>query len=156
MTRSTDESHSLRGPIDRRSLRHFRDEFERVEPLASGRLDDPFDPSELQITLDDGIGDAEDGRFDVRWSMKDDYNIHYSDSRGPDLRWDVHPHDYPGPNDGSHFHPPPEASSHSGDVAKSCIRVRRVSLVAMATAKIWREAYQTGLLDGVNNVSDPP
>ncbi len=116
MTGPANESHSLRGPIDRRSLRQFRDEFEQVEPLASGELDDPFDPSELRIVLDDGIGDSAGGRFDVRW--------------------DIHQHDYPAPNDDAHFHPPPEASSKAQDVEGSCIRVRRVSLVAMATAKI--------------------
>jgi len=156
MTGPANESHPLRGPIDRRSLRQFRDEFEQVEPLASGELDDPFDPSELRIVLDDGIGDSAGGRFDVRWSTKGDYNIHYSDDRGFDLRWDIDQHNYPAPNDDAHFHPPPEASSKAQDVEGSCIRVRRVSLVAMATAKIWRQAYQNGTLDIVNQLSNPP
>ncbi len=156
MTAPANESHSLRSPIDRRSLRQFSDAFEQVEPLASGTLDDPLDPRKLSIRLDDGIGPSAGGRFDVRWSTQGDYNIHYTDDRGSDMRWDVHQHDYPAPNDDAHFHPPPAASNKAQDVEGSCIRVRRVFLVAMATATIWREAYQNGTLDLVNQLSNPP
>ena len=52
------ESHSLRGAIDAGALHDFRSEFERLEPLASGSLDDPVNPGELRLDLGDGIGEA--------------------------------------------------------------------------------------------------
>ncbi|ELY51167.1 hypothetical protein [Natronolimnohabitans innermongolicus] len=150
------ESHSLRGASDRRSLLEFRDVVEGMEPLATAALDDPLNPDELRISLADGIGPASRGRFDVRWSTTNDYNIHYTDDRGRNLRWDVHPHEYPAPDDESHFHPPPDASSDDGAVEASCIDVRQVQLVARATVTLWRTLYDAESLEEPNGVVDPP
>ena len=155
-TDRTDEPHSLRGPIDRAALLEFRDVVESVEPLASAELDDYFDPSELRIVLGDGIGEASEGRFDVAWSIHDEYNIHYTDELGRDLRWDRHPHDYPAPADETHFHPPPNAASEPTAVEASCIDVVPVSLVARATVALWRGAYEAGSLENANGLEDPP
>jgi hypothetical protein len=73
------EGHSLQGPIDAGALHGFRAEFERLEPLASGSLDDVVSPSELRLQLTDGIGEATTATITVRWSVQNDYNIHYSD-----------------------------------------------------------------------------
>lgn len=151
-----DRPHSLRGPTDRGALIDFRDTFCQQEPLADGRLNDFFDPDELRISLTDGVGTAERARLDVVWTTKDDYNIHYTDSRARDLRWDVHPNDYPNSPDTKHFHPPPDASSEPRDVAESCIEVCEIVLVARATHKLWRTAYDQGSFDGINDVSNPP
>ena len=152
----TAEPHSLRGPIDRAALLEFRDVVESVEPLASAELDDFFDPGELRITLEDGIGDASEGRFDVAWSIRDDYNVHYTDDLGRDLRWDRHPHGYPSPADDPHFHPPPDASSEPSVVEDSCVGVGSVPLVARATIALWRAAYESGTLEDANDLENPP
>lgn len=153
---SRDESHSLRGPTDRGALLDFLETFERLEPMASGTLDDFLDPSELRINLDDGIGSAEGARLDVVWTTRDDYNIHYTDDASQNLRWDVHPHDYPKAPADRHFHPPPSASSDPNDVEDSCIVVSEIELVARAVHKLWRHAYEQGSFDGVNDLKDPP
>ncbi|QSX00270.1 hypothetical protein [Haloterrigena alkaliphila] len=154
--REREETHSLRGPTDRTALLEFRDVFESEEPLAAAELDDFFDPDELRITLEDGIGEATGGRFDVVWSTRDDYNIHYTDDLGRNLRWDVHPHDYPMPDDDAHFHPPPNAASDPAAVESSCIEVAEIRLVARATIALWRAAYDTGSIDDPNGFVDPP
>ncbi|ELY96104.1 hypothetical protein C482_16048 [Natrialba chahannaoensis JCM 10990] len=151
----TDESHSLRGVIDRKSLLDVRDIAETQEPLATAELDDYIDPGELTITLDDGIGDHTTGRFDVRWSTEDDYNIHYSDP-SHDFRWDVHLHSYTEPNDDGHHHPPPRASNDDDDVEDSCIDVRDVETVSRAVLKAWRHAYENDSLDVINGLENPP
>lgn len=153
---TTDPAHSTRGPIDGPALFDFRAEFERLEPLATGELDDPVDPTELTIVLDDGIGAASSARVVVRWTTVDDYNVHYTDSEGRNLRWDVHPHDFPRPTDDSHFHPPPNASSIPEDVEASCIDVSEVILVARAVHTLWRMAYDRGGFQGINAVENPP
>lgn len=151
-----EESHSLRGPTDRAALLDFSTVFERLEPLATGDLDDFVDPSELRIHLDDGIGDADAARFDVVWTTAGDYNVHYSDSLERDARWDVHPHSYPQPAGDGHFHPPPDASSDPGDVVDSCITVSEIELVARAVHVLWRRAYDRGSFEGINDASNPP
>lgn len=153
---TAEPSHSMRGPIDGPSLFDFRAEFERLEPLATGELDDPVDPTELTMMLSDGIGPSSSARLDVRWTTVDDYNVHYTDSEGRDLRWDVHPHDFPRPADDRHFHPPPKASSASDDVEASCIEVSEVTLVARAVHALWRLAYDGGEFEGINAVENPP
>lgn len=151
-----DPSHSMREPIDAPVLFDFRAEFERLEPLATGELDDPVDPTELRVALADGICSAGSARLDVRWTTVDDYNVHYTDPEGRDLRWDVHPHDFPHPTDDRHFHPPPHASVAPGDVEASCIEVPEVVLVARTVHALWRLAYDEGELAGINTVEDPP
>jgi len=153
---SREASHSLRGPTDRGALCDFRDVFEEMEPLADGTLDDIIDPSELNIQLDDGIGAAESARLDIDWTTHNDYNIHYTDADGRDLRWDLHPNDFPAASDERHFHPPPNASSDSEDVEESCIERRGIELVARATQKLWRKAYRDESFTGINRAVDPP
>ena len=150
------ESHSLRGAIDAGALHDFRFEFERLEPLASGSLDDPVSPSELRLQLDDGIGEATTTNLTVRWSVQNDYNVHYSDDTGRDLRWDVHPHEYTGPDDDGHYHPPPNASSADDDVDASCITVPEIVLVTRAVHQLWRSGYDSGSPDPLNNAINPP
>lgn len=150
------ESHSLRGAIDAGALHDFRSEFERLEPLASGSLDDPVSPSELRLQLDDGIGRATSATITVRWSVRDDYNVHYSDNMGRNLRWDVHPHEYTAPDGDAHYHLPPNASSNDDDVEASCIGVTELVLVARAVHQLWRAGYDAGTVDPLNDAIDPP
>jgi len=150
------ESHSLRGPRDRVALREFKTAFERVEPLASGRIAGVGSRLHLELELSDGIGSADSGRFDVAWSTQDDYSIHYTCPNGPDTRWDRHCHEYTTPGDDRHFHPPPNASTTDSDVEESCIRVCQITLVAMTTAKLWRVMYDTGDTSTANTISNPP
>jgi hypothetical protein len=150
------ESHSLRGAIDAGALHDFRTEFERLEPLASGSLDDPVSPGELRLELDDGIGAATSATITVRWSVQSDYNVHYSDDAGRDLRWDVHPHDYTAPDGDGHYHPPPDASNDDEDVEESCIRVTELVLVARAVHQLWRAGYEDGTVNPINDADSPP
>jgi hypothetical protein len=150
------ESHSLRGAIDAGALHDFRTEFERLEPLASGSLDDPLSPGELRLRLDDGIGEASAATITVRWSVQDDYNVHYSDDAGRDLRWDVHPHEYTVPAGDAHYHPPPNGASDDDDVEASCISVTELVLVARAVHQLWRAGYESGTVDPLNDAVNPP
>lgn len=150
------ESHSLRGAIDAGALLDFRTEFERLEPLASGSLDDPLSPCELRLQFEDGIGEASTATITVRWSVQDDYNVHYSDETGRDLRWDVHPHEYAAPASDAHYHPPPNASSDNDDVEASCISVTELVLVARAVHQLWRTGYDSGSVDALNDATNPP
>lgn len=138
------EAHSLRGPTDRGALLDFRSAFEEAEPLAEGELDDFLNPDKLRILLADGVGEADSARLDVVWTTFGDYSVHYTDSAERDLRWDLHPHDYPNPPGDEHFHPPPDAPSDPAVVEDSCIEVSEVELVARATHKLWRRAYEEG------------
>ena len=150
-----EESHAVRGPVDRGALIDFRETITQREPLATGELDDFLDPSVLYIHLEDGVGEADSGRFDVVWTTRDDYNVHYTDDVR-NLRWDVHPHDYPKPPEARHFHPPPDASKDPDLVVDSCIKVPGIVLVALATLKLWRTAYERGSFEGINQFIDPP
>jgi hypothetical protein len=150
------ESRALRGAIDAGALLDFRTEFERLEPLASGALDDPLSPGELRLHLEDGIGEASTATITVRWSVQGDYNVHYSDGADRDLRWDVHPHDYTAPAGDAHYHPPPNASSDDDDVEASCIIVRELVLVVRAVHQLWRAGYDSGTLDPLNEAINPP
>jgi hypothetical protein len=150
------ESHSLRGAIDAGALGDFRAEFERLEPLANGSLDDVVSPSDLRLQLDDGIGEATTATITVRWSVRDDYNVHYSDDTGRNLRWDVHPHEYTNPVGDGHYHPPPNASSDDDDVEASCIGVTELVLVARAVHQLWRTGYDNGSVDPLNDAINPP
>lgn len=150
------ESHSLRSAIDAGGLHDFRSEFERLEPLASGTLDDPVSPGELRLQLADGIGDATTATITVRWSVRDDYNVHYSDDVDRNLRWDVHPHTYTAPDGDGHYHPPPNASSDDDDVEASCIEVTELVLVARAVHQLWRAGYEMGTAEPLNDATNPP
>jgi len=150
------ETHSLRGAIDAGALHDFRTEFERLEPLANGSLDDPVSPSELRLRLDDGIGEATSATITVRWSVQSDYNVHYSDDVGRNLRWDSHPHEHTEPDSDAHYHSPPNASSDDGDVGTSCISVTELVLVVRAVHQLWRTGYDTGSVTPLNNATNPP
>ena len=150
------ESRALRGAIDAGALLDFRTEFERLEPLASGALDDPLSPGELRLHLEDGIGEASTATITVRWSVQGDYNVHYSDDTGRNLRWDVHPHDYTVSAGDAHYHPPPNASSNDEDVDASCITVRELVLVARAVHQLWRAGYDSGTVGPLNDAINPP
>lgn len=140
------------GPVDANALRDVRDLFVEYEPLVTdASLDDGLDPQTLAIELSDGVGDASRARFDVRWSVGDNYAFHYTDDRGRDFRFDCHPKpDAPT----RHFHPPPDAPNRP--VEPSCIGVVELPLVTRAVLKRCRHAYETESLDGVNDATDPP
>jgi hypothetical protein len=150
------ESHALRGAIDAGALYDFRTEFERLDPLASGSLDNPVSPSELRLHLDDGIDEATTATITVRWSIQNDYNVHYRDDTGRNLRWDVHPHEYTAPNGDGHYHPPPNGSTDDDDVEASCIEVTEIVLLARAVHQLWRAGYDSGSVDPLNDASNPP
>jgi len=150
------ESHALRGAIDAGAVHDFRSEFERLEPLARGSLDDPVSPTELRLQLADGIGEATTATITVRWSVRDDYNVHYSDDTDRNLRWDVHPHEYTAPDGDAHYHPPPNASSDDDDVEASCIEVTELVLIARAVHQLWRAGYEVGTVDPLNDATNPP
>jgi len=155
-TMEDSESHSLRGAIDAGALHDFRSEFQRLEPLASGSLDDPVTPSEVRLQLDDGIGTATSATITVRWSVQGDYNAHYSDDTDRDCRWDIHPHDYTTPNGDGHYHPPPDASSDDAAVEATCIEVTELILVARTIHQLWRAGYDSGTVTPLNNATNPP
>lgn len=150
------ESHSLRGAVDAGALYDFLTEFERLEPLASGSLDDPVSPGELRLGLADGIGEASSASLTIRWSVQDDYNAHYSDDEGRNLRWDVHRHEYTTPTGDAHYHPPPDAASDDAAVAESCVEVIDHALVARAIHQLWRAAYEAGDVEPLNDAINPP
>jgi hypothetical protein len=146
------ESHSLRGAIDRAALTTIRDLANETKPLASVRLDDPLDPGVLEIELAEGLRGAATARIDARWTTRDDYAFHYTDPNDLDLRWDRHPHggDYVHVPGLERYHPPPDASSDSGAVEDSCLRVAPEKLVTRAVLKLWRVAYHAGSLAPLN------
>lgn len=157
-TPATEEGHSLRGPIDRPALITIRDIVVEAEPLATPQLDDYLNPSVLEVTLGDGLRDADSARIDVQWTTRDDYKFHYTDSGGVNVRWGSHPHDgdyvhVPGLE---HYHPPPDASSDPDDVEESCIEQSPEELVTRAVLELWRVAYHTDSYAPLNTGSNPP
>ena len=156
MTGPGDESHSLRGASDRRALRTIRRVFDSQEPLATGAFDDVVDPQVLGLQFSDGVGGADSARLDVRWSTRNDYNFHYTDSEGRNCRWDRHPHEFPTPTGATHFHPPPDASTAADAVEPSCLDETRVDIVARAIHKLWRRVYEQGSFEDVNTAGNPP
>lgn len=152
------ERHTLRGVTDRPALLAIRDVVEEMEPLATAELDDYLDPSILEVTLDDGLGGADEGRLDVQWTTRDEYKFHYTDTEGVNLRWGKHPHggDYVRVAGLEHYHPPPDASSDPDEVKDSCITQRPEALVTRAVLKLWRVAYHTDSYEPLNEASDPP
>lgn len=140
------------GAIDAAALRKTRDLFVEMEPLVeSATLDGTMNPQTLDVELADGVGDASTARIDVQWSVDGNYAFHYTDDRDRDLRFDRHPKPE-APR--RHFHPPPDATSDP--VEPSCIAVTDVALVTRAVLKRWRDAYDSGTLDGVNDAENPP
>jgi len=140
------------GPIDASALREIRDLFVEQEPLVeSASLDDPLNPQTISVELTDGVGVASSARFDVRWSLRGNYAVHYTDDQDRDFRFDRHPKpDAPT----RHLHPPPEASTRP--VEPSCITVTEPSLVIRAVLQQWRDAYENGTFDVLYDSEDPP
>jgi len=133
------------------ALRRIRTLWLDIEPLVAGTgYDDPVSPRELQVSLADGIDDADTGRFDIQWSRRDMYSFHYTDSER-DWRFDRHPNTH---SPEKHFHPPPDAPSTTAQ--SSCITVTEVSLVTRAVHAMWRAAYEHSDLARLNSPSNPP
>ncbi|MGQ4556006.1 hypothetical protein [Halobellus sp. GM3] len=126
--------------------------FASVDGLVGeAGFDSRLDPTKLQIRFDDGVGNAEWCRFDVRWFQRGYYSFHHTDERGVDFRFDYHPKpDAPE----KHFHTPPDA--RSDDVERSCITTTDPMLVARAVHSLWRRAYETGSFDALNTAENPP
>lgn len=146
------ETSTAFGPIDAGALREIRDLFVELEPLVeTASLDDPLNPQTLSVALSDGVGDASAARLDLRWSVAGNYAAHYTDDRDRNFRFDCHPKpDAPT----RHFHPPPDAPSRP--VEPSCITVSEVTLVTRAVLHRWRDAYDRGTFEGVNEAKNPP
>ena len=155
---TTNEDHSLRGPIDRPALLSIRDVFNSDEPLATAELDDYLNPNAVEVTFDDGLCDADTARMDIQWTTQNDYKFHYTDSQSVDLRWGKHPHDgdYANVIGLEHYHPPPNASSDPSDVEDSCITQSPEKLVTRAVLKLWRVAYHANSFSPTNSGSNPP
>ena len=140
------------GPLDEYALDEIRTVFTTQEPLVGDAgFPDLIDPRELTVSLDDGIGDAIEARFDVRWYRRGYYAFHHTDTAGHDFRWDYHPKEGVA---NKHFHPPP--NPHRADPVPSCITVEEPALVARAVHKLWRRAFDTGSLAALNIASNPP
>jgi hypothetical protein len=152
------EGHTLRGATDRPALLTIRDIIEEMEPLATARLDDYLNPSVLEVSLDDGLCDADEARIDVEWTTQNDYKFHYTDTVGVNLRWGKHPHggEYVHVSGTEHFHPPPDASSDPADVEESCITQSPETLVTRAVLKLWRVAYHRDSYAPLNAGTNPP
>ena len=57
------------GPIYLPALQRIRDLWLELEPLVeTTAYDDVVAPTELQISLTDGVGDADTARLDIQWS----------------------------------------------------------------------------------------
>lgn len=140
------------GTVDPAALTVVRNLCHDQEPLVTeSSYDDPFDPSTLRIHLSDGIGAAERTRFDIRFTDRSHYNVHHTNDADVDFRWDRHPNDH---SPLAHFHPPPDAATV--DAPASCIEVVEPGLVARAALQLWRRAYETGELRGLNEATNPP
>ncbi|MFD1646063.1 hypothetical protein [Haloarchaeobius litoreus] len=152
------ETHSLRGATDRPALLTIRDVVEETEPLATPELDEYLNPSVLEVSLDDGLCEADEARIDVQWTTRDDYKFHYSDSEAVNLRWGKHPHggNYIQTSGFEHYHPPPDASSDPAEVEESCIMQSPEELVTRAVLKLWRVAYHTDSYEPLNAGRNPP
>src|SRR6056297_670865 len=158
MKESQEEDHTLRRAIDRPALLTIRDIIDEMEPLATARLDDYLNPSVLEVSLDDGLCDADDARVDIQWTTRDDFKFHYTDTADVNLRWGNHPHggDYIHVSKTEHYHPPPDASSDPADVEDSCITQSPEELVTRAVLKLWRVAYHMDSYTSLNSGSNPP
>lgn len=158
MTSGQNESHSLRGPVDRPALIAIRDLFNQNEPLATAALDDFLNPRTLEVEYNDGLLSADQSRIDIQWTTRNDYKYHYTDAAGVDLPWGRHPHggDYVQVPGLEHYHPLPDASSDPLEVEESCITQRPETLVTRAVIKLWRAAYHADSLAPLNSGSNPP
>lgn len=135
------------GTLDVVSMDEIRAAVTGLDGLVENAgFPDLADPQVLKIRFSDGIGAAEDGRFDIKWYRTGYYSFHYSDSTGRNFRWDHHPKTR-APN--KHFHPPPDAPS--GNPEPSCISAMDPPVVARIVQKLWRRAYDTGTTELLNS-----
>jgi len=65
------------GEIRPSSLKVIRDVFVEHEPLVEETVLDVFNPQELRVYYSEGFEGS--GRFDVRWSRRNNYNFHYTE-----------------------------------------------------------------------------
>jgi len=148
----TDDRAGEFGPIYLPALQRIRDLRLDLEPFVeTTSYDDVVAPTELQISLSDGLGDAESARFDIHWSELGMYSFHYADSEDLNWRLDRHPNIH---SPESHFHPPPEAATTAAE--PSSIGVTEVSLVTRAVHAMWRAAYEDDDADQLHSASNPP
>lgn len=135
------------GTLDVAAMDEVRSAFTGLDGLieAAG-FENPADPERVCVYFSDGIGKATDCRLDVRWYRKGYYSFHHTDSLGRNFRWDYHPK--VGAPD-RHFHPPPDAASKEPE--PSCLAVADPPVVARVVHKLWRRAYDTGQLEGLNS-----
>ncbi|MFB6206153.1 MAG: hypothetical protein ABEJ05_06480 [Haloglomus sp.] len=140
------------GPIYLPALQRIQTLWLNLEPLVeTTAYDDPVSPTELHVELGDGLGTADAARFDIQWSEREMYSVHYIDAVDVNWRFDRHPNTH---SPESHFHPPPDASTAAAE--PSCIEVTEVSLVTRAVHAMWRAAYDQGDLSRLNGLSNPP
>ncbi|MFB6124949.1 MAG: hypothetical protein ABEJ59_03220 [Halanaeroarchaeum sp.] len=140
------------GPLDDTALEQIREEFTKLAGLVSeAGFDSLLDPTKLVIRFDDGIGDADWCRFDVRWYRMGYYNFHHTDEQDVDFRFDFHPK--PDAPD-EHFHEPPDAQLATP--SRSCITVTEPRLVTRAVHHLWRRAYDTDSPELLNEAENPP
>ncbi len=148
---SGDEPTAGFGSIYLPALQRIRTLWPEPEPLVdTASFDDMISPSELHVTLTDGLGTAETARFDIRWSERGMYSFHYVDTNDLNWRFDRHPNPH---SPDAHFHPPPDASTD--EAVPSCITVTEFSLVTRAVHAMWRAAYEHDI-DRLNSLSNPP
>jgi len=139
------------GQIYLPALQRIRDLWLELEPLVEATsYDDVVAPTELQISLTDGIGDADAARIDIQWSELGMYSFHYVDTADINWRFDRHPNTH---SLEAHFHPPPDAATETAE--PSCLEVVEVSLVTRAVQAMWRAAYEGGV-DQLNSAANPP
>jgi hypothetical protein len=135
------------GEIRTSSLKAIRDVFREHEPLVETTVLDDFDPRKLVVHYSEGF--EEPGRFDIRWSRKNNYNFHYTED-DLDFRYDRHPN---GHSPEKHFHAPDQEESKES--VKSCIQVERDRLVALAVIQLWREAWEEDSISLLNQGNPP-
>lgn len=140
------------GAPDAGELQKIRDLFLAEEPLVDdASLDDLLAPRALHVEFADGIGDAGWCRLEITWFTSGAYRFHHVDETGVNWRFDRHPNPH-APE--KHFHEPPGAESDAA--VPSCIEVEEPRLVTRAVVKLWRRAYETGSLQGINSAQHPP
>ncbi len=140
------------GPIYLPALQRIRDLWLELEPLVDvTSYDNIVAPTELHISLIDGLSDAESARLDIQWSEQGMYSFHYVDSDNVNWRFDRHPNTH---SPEMHFHPLPNAATTAAE--PSCITVTEVSLVTRAVHAMWRAAYEDDDTAQLNSASNPP
>jgi hypothetical protein len=150
-----EDIHGDVGPVDVTALEQIRRAFVGVDGLVDGSetgiVPSLLDTTHLQVRFSDGIGNADEARFDIRWSTRGYYNVHHVDDENCNFRFDYHPK----PNAPvRHFHPLPDAPKD--DVEESCITVREPQQVARAVHVLWRKAYDQDDQRVLNEATNPP